>query len=70
MEITQQDVTDLQITAAQAAGNLKYHGLLRRDWDVVCCRLCPEGYQLDFKDPEEAQLRIVSRTSYILILDS
>ena len=37
-----------------APGPLKYHALLRRDREIVYCRLCPEDNQLDFKDTEEA----------------
>ena len=31
-----------------------YRGLLGRERGVFNCRLCMEGYRLDFKDPEEA----------------
>jgi len=35
-------------------GTEKYRGLLIREREVLNCRLCPEDYKLDFKDPEEA----------------
>ena len=49
-EMTEEEVGEYQV----AAGTPKYHGLLRRDREIVYCRLCPEDNQLDFKDPEEA----------------
>ena len=49
-EMTKEEVTKFQVSP----GTLKYHGLLRRDKDIVYCRLCPEVDQLDFRDPEEA----------------
>ena len=49
-EMTPDEVGEFQL----AGGSLKYQGLLRRDREIVYCRLCPEDNQLDFKDPEEA----------------
>jgi hypothetical protein len=49
-EMTQEEIDDFQFPPR----TLKYHGLLRRDREIVYCRLCPEDNQLDFKDPEEA----------------
>jgi len=54
-EMTPQEVAQFQVSP----GTLKYHGLLRRDRDhrdkeIIYCKLCPEGSQLDFKDPEGA----------------
>ena len=49
-EMAPEEVTKFQVPR----GTLKYHGLLRRDKEIVYCRLCPKGDQLDFGDPEEA----------------
>jgi len=49
-EMTPQEVDQFQVPP----GSLKYHGLLRRDGEVVYCRLCPEDSQLDFEDPDWA----------------
>jgi hypothetical protein len=49
-EMTTDELNEFHV----AQGTLKYHGLLRRDREIVYCRLCPEDNQLDFKDPEEA----------------
>ena len=49
-EMTPQEVAEFQVED----GTLKYHGLLRRDGAISYCRLCPEGSQRDFKDPEDA----------------
>jgi len=49
-EMTPEEVTKFQV----ARGTPKYHGLLRRDKEIVYCRLCPEVDQLYFRDPEEA----------------
>ena len=49
-EMTPQEVAKFQVED----GTPKYHGLLRRDRERAYCRICPDGSQLDFKDPEEA----------------
>jgi hypothetical protein len=49
-EMSQQEIGGFYVPSRTP----RYHGLLRREREIVCCRLCPEDKLREFKNPERA----------------